>query len=71
MSIGHCAYYTEYQTMLNRWIEPASDITFVSPATGLPYTVMSMEQVKKLRRARKLETTLTYRRAKHLREQSA
>ena len=57
--------------MLNRYIEPASDITFVSPVTGLPYTVISMEQVKKLRRARKLESTLKYRRARHLREQRA
>jgi hypothetical protein len=30
-----------------------------------------MEKVKKLRRARKLDSTLKYRRAKHLREQRA
>jgi len=53
--------------MLNRYIEPASDITFVHPQTMRPYTTLSMEQVKKLRRARKLDTTLRYRRARHLR----
>ena len=54
--------------MLNRWIEPASDITFVHPATGRQYTSLSMEQVKKLRRRGRLDSTLAYRRARHLRE---
>jgi len=57
--------------MLNRWIEPASDITFISPVTGLTYTELSMAQVKKLRRRGRLDSTLKYRRARHLREQSA
>jgi len=57
--------------MLNRYIEPASDITFFSPVTGQPYTTLSMEQVKKLRRASRLDSTLKYRRARHLREYSA
>ena len=57
--------------MLNRWIEPASAITFIHPDTGSAYTELSMAQVKKLRRARKLESTLKYRRARHLREQRA
>ena len=57
--------------MLNRWIEPASPITFLHPDTERAYTVLTMEQVKKLRRARKLESTLKYRRARHLREQRA
>lgn len=52
--------------MLNRYIEPASAITFYHPATGRPYTVLTMEQVKRLRRAGKLATTLRYRRARHL-----
>ncbi len=52
--------------MLNRYIEPASAISFIHPATGNPYTSLSMEAVKKLRRAGKLETTLRYRRARHL-----
>lgn len=52
--------------MLNRWIDPPSAITFISPATGKPYTVLTMEQVKRLRRAGKLATTLRYRRARHL-----
>lgn len=54
--------------MLNRYIEPASAITFLHPATGQAYTTLSLEQVKKLRRARKLDTTLKYRRARHVRE---
>lgn len=57
--------------MLNRWIEPASDITFIHPITGGIYTSLSFEQVRKLRRARKLDTTLKVRRDKHLREQRA
>lgn len=57
--------------MLNRWIEPASAITFISPVTGLAYTELSMEQVKKLRRRGRLDSTLKYRRARHLREQRA
>jgi len=54
--------------MLNRWIEPASDITFISPVTGLTYTELSMAQVKKLRRRGRLDSTLKYRRARHARE---
>ncbi len=54
--------------MLNRWIEPASAITFIHPATEQAYTVLTFEQVRKLRRARKLDTTLKYRRDKHIRE---
>lgn len=52
--------------MLNRYIDPPSAITFISPVTGNPYTVLTMEQVKRLRRAGRLETTLRYRRARHL-----
>jgi len=56
--------------MLSRYIEPASAIVFIHPITGQAYTTLSMEQVKKLRRARKLDTTLRYRRARHLRAES-
>lgn len=54
--------------MLNRWIDPPSAITFIHPATGDTYTTLTMEQVKKLRRRGRLNSTLKYRRARHIRE---
>jgi len=57
--------------MLSRYIEPASAIVFIHPITGQAYTTLSMEQVKKLRRKHRLDSTLKSRRARHIREQSA
>lgn len=52
--------------------EPASDISFIHPATGLVYTVMSMAEVEKLRAVKRkkfrtlLHSTLAHRRAAHI-----
>jgi len=71
VAVALCGRTIGVQTMLSRWIEPASAITFIHPDTGSEYTSLSMEQVKKLRRRGRLDSTLKYRRARHLREQSA